>query len=229
MHNPSCVFRGAWSARPPNRVIFCRSCARMSGATRRSAAIIFSATMSLGCFYMRALALVSTCTGLIYAKWLRKELMSTNIPGNIKGGTDGSPRNGCIAHITAHLQHFCVLRNNSHGHCVNPVHKVMQPRVTKKKGEGGCVQHRYCIGFHRIGPKSGMPPVAHPHHNITPNNATPQFAELQCPLVCNRQPDGLVRLACTSLRPSTRMTAMVLSPLETAPCGNTMRHIPNHI
>ena len=40
--------------------------------------------------------------------------------------------------------------------------------------------------------------------------------------------DGLVRPACTSLRPSARMTTMVLSPLGTAACGNAMRHIPNH-
>ena len=36
--------------------IFCQSCARMSGAARRSAAMGFSMTMSLGWLYMRALA-----------------------------------------------------------------------------------------------------------------------------------------------------------------------------
>ena len=63
-----------------------------------------------------------TCRGLIHAKWLPKELSSTSLPGNIEGGTHGSPRNGCIAHISAHLQHFSLPLNNCHGHCDNPVH-----------------------------------------------------------------------------------------------------------
>ena len=56
MRNPSCVFRAAWSARPGDRVIFCRSCARISWAVRRSAEIVFSMIMSLGWLYMRAQA-----------------------------------------------------------------------------------------------------------------------------------------------------------------------------
>ena len=70
----------------------------------------------------------------------------------------------------------------------------MQTEATKKKGKGGSVQHRYCadiwthLGCHWIGAKLGMPPFVHPHHNITANNATPQHAEVQCPLVCNRRP-----------------------------------------
>ena len=45
--------------------------------------------------------LVLTCTGLIYAKWLPKELLSTNLPGNVEGGTDGSPRMGAL-HTSVH-------------------------------------------------------------------------------------------------------------------------------
>ena len=90
----------------------------------------------------RALGL--TCTGLIYAKWLPKKLPSTRLLGNIERATDGSPRNGCIAHISAHLHHFLVLLNNCHGQFVNLVHLVLQIRVTKKKGKGGRVQDRYC-------------------------------------------------------------------------------------
>ena len=66
--------------------------------------------------------LVLTCKGLIYAKWLAKELLSTNLQGNIERGTDASATNVCIARIGAHLQYFCVLLNSCHGHCVNPVH-----------------------------------------------------------------------------------------------------------
>ena len=66
--------------------------------------------------------LVLTCTGLIYAKWLPTQLLSTSLKGNIEGGTDGSPRNGCIAHVSPHVQHFPVLLNSCHGHCVNLVH-----------------------------------------------------------------------------------------------------------
>ena len=104
----------------------------------------------------------------------------------------------------------------------------MQTWVTKKKGKGGCVQHRYCsdcktdMAFHWIGPKLGMPPVVQPHHNIRPNNATPQFAELKCPPVCNRQPGCLARPTCTSLRLCARMMAMVLSPLGAAARGKAM-------
>ena len=57
-----------------------------------------------------------TCLGLVYAKWLLKELLSTGIPGNIKGGTDGSAANGCIAYITAHLHHFPMFGNNCYSH-----------------------------------------------------------------------------------------------------------------
>ena len=82
--------------------------------------------------------------GLIRAKWLPNELLSTSLTGNIEGGTDGSPRNGCFAHISAHLQHFLVRLNKCHGYCVNAVHKVLQHRVTKKTGNGVYVQDRHC-------------------------------------------------------------------------------------
>ena len=45
-------------------------------------------TMSLGTAYhleqIQEL-LVLTCTGLIYAKWLPKELLCSRLPGNIEG------------------------------------------------------------------------------------------------------------------------------------------------
>ena len=68
------------------------------------------------------------------------ELLSTSFPSNIEGGVDGSRRNGCIAHIGAHLQHFPLLCNNTHDHCVNPVQYVLHSRVSKKKGKRVCVR-----------------------------------------------------------------------------------------
>ena len=88
--------------------------------------------------------LVLTCAGLIYAKGMLKKLWSTGLLDNIKGGTDASLRNGCIAYIIAHLQRFFVPCNNYNGHRVNPIHWVLQTRVTKKKGEGACVQDKFC-------------------------------------------------------------------------------------
>ena len=95
------------------------------------------------------------------------------------------------------------------------------------------MQHHYSgdiysdIGLHWTGPKLGIPPVVHPHHNIAPNNATPHFGELQCPLVSNKQP-GRLGETCVHQLLSARLTPMVLSPLGTAACGNAMRRIPSH-
>ena len=61
-------------------------------------------TMPLGAAYhveQIQEVLVLTCTGLIHAKWLPKEFLSTSLPRNVDGDPDGSPDLGAL-HTTVH-------------------------------------------------------------------------------------------------------------------------------